>query len=156
MLRSILGTSRENRRAAREVGAREQKAVVKKRGEWHRHVLLEFVSLMIFFSFLAAQSNNINMEDIIQQHVSNFDFINQIYIYINKQEDEIFQPFRRSKRIFFRRLTSVTLINTLIFLIVLTFYFLRLHPDYRAVSLHPHSKILRIHHLPWIHHLVLV
>lgn len=67
---SILGASRENRRAAREIGAREQKAVVEKRGEWHRHVLLEFVSLMIFFSFLAAQSNNIDMEDIFQQHVS--------------------------------------------------------------------------------------
>ncbi|KYN19994.1 cGMP-specific 3',5'-cyclic phosphodiesterase [Trachymyrmex cornetzi] len=63
-------TSRENRRAAWKVGAREQKAVVEKRGEWHRHVLLEFVSLMIFFSFLAAQSNNIDMEDIIQQHAS--------------------------------------------------------------------------------------
>jgi len=57
MLNLVLGTSRENRRAAREVGAREQKAIVEKRGEWHRHVLLEFVSLMIFFSFLAAQSN---------------------------------------------------------------------------------------------------
>jgi len=70
MLNLVLGTSRENRRAAREVGTREQKAIVEKRGEWHRHVLLEFVSLMIFFSFLAAQSNNIDMEDIIQQHVS--------------------------------------------------------------------------------------
>lgn len=73
----ILGASRENRRAAREIGAREQKAVVEKRGEWHRHVLLEFVSLMIFFSFLAAQSNNIDMEDIFQQHVSDpIDFTN--------------------------------------------------------------------------------
>ncbi|KMQ97127.1 cgmp-specific 3 -cyclic phosphodiesterase-like protein [Lasius niger] len=66
----VLGTSRENRRTTREIGAREQKAVVEKRGEWHRHVLLEFVSLMIFFSFLAAQSNNIDMEDIFQQHTS--------------------------------------------------------------------------------------
>jgi len=79
MLNLVLGTSRENRRAAREVGAREQKAIVEKRGEWHHHVLLEFVSLMIFFSFLAAQSNNIDMEDIIQQHVSDFDFINRAY-----------------------------------------------------------------------------
>lgn len=125
MLKSVLGTSWENCRATREVGAREQKAVVEKRGEWHRHVLLEFVSLMIFFSFLATQSNNINMEDIIQQHVSNLDFINQIYTYINKQEDAIFQPFRRSKRIFLRRLTSVTLINTLNLFNSLTFYFLR-------------------------------
>jgi len=70
MLSLVPGTSRENRRAAREIGARKQKAVVEKRGEWHRHVLLEFVSLMIFFSFLAAQSNNIDMEDIFQQHVS--------------------------------------------------------------------------------------
>lgn len=38
-------------------------------------MLLEFVSLMIFFSFLAAQSNNIDMEDIIQQHVSDSDFL---------------------------------------------------------------------------------
>lgn len=83
MLNLILGTSRENRRAAWEIGAREQKAVVEKRGEWHRHVLLEFVCLMIFFSFLAAQSNNIDMEDIIQQHVSDTDFINGIYVCIN-------------------------------------------------------------------------
>lgn len=79
MLSLVLGASRENRRAAREISTREQKAVIEERGEWHRHVLLEFVSLMIFFSFLAAQSNNIDMEDIIQQHVSNLDFINRVY-----------------------------------------------------------------------------
>lgn len=81
MLSLISGTSRENRRAAWKIGAREQKAVVKERGEWHRHVLLEFVCLMIFFSFLAAQSNNIDMEDIIQQHVSDTDFKNRVCVY---------------------------------------------------------------------------
>lgn len=67
----VPGASWENCRATGKIGAREQSAVVEKRGEWHRHALLEFVSLMIFFSFLAAQSNNIDMEDILQQHVSN-------------------------------------------------------------------------------------
>lgn len=64
------GSSRENCGTARKIGARKQKAIIQERGEQRPKVLLEFIRFHVcVFSFLAAQSNNIDVEDIFQ-HVS--------------------------------------------------------------------------------------